>query len=277
MSIRVGQLLSEGEELPLPRRERQQLLAAVSGEPEHRLLAYPEAPVDPGHVQEFLALCRRRAAGEPMAYLLGSCGFWSLELAIDPRALIPRPDTERLVEFALDLGLPERARIADLGSGSGAIALALASEQPGWSVTAVERDPDAAALCAENIRRSAVRNVELLAFDWCNLPTTAALDLVVSNPPYVEEGFPDLAGGSLRFEPRQALAAGPDGLDALREVVPLAARLLRDGGWCAVEHGHAQGDAVREIFSLCGFHCVATHQDLAGHDRVTAGLWKSPA
>ncbi len=276
MTTTVGALLS-GTEIgtSLPRRERQKLLASITGHTDHQLLAHPEATVEAEHIQRYFALCRRRTQGEPMAYLLGECGFWSLDLAIDPRALIPRPDTELLVEFALDIDLPENARVADLGTGSGAIALALGVEKPAWSVTAVERDPDAASLCAENILRTGAQNVELLTFDWCNLEAGPALDLVLSNPPYVEEGFPDLER-SLRFEPRQALAAGSDGLDALREVIPLASRLLKSGGWCAVEHGFTQGPPVRAFFAACGYALIATHKDLAGHERITVGRWVTP-
>lgn len=277
MTVTLAGLLEEaGRSFSLPRRELQQLLASACASSEQQLIAYPETPVTELQVQQFRTLCRRRLDGEPMAYLLGQAGFWNLELVVDDRALIPRPDTELLVEFALELGLPDNARVADLGAGSGAIALALASERPGWSVTAVERDPDAAALCAENIREIGVANVELLNFDWCNLKPGASLELVVSNPPYVEEDFEDL-GGTLRFEPRHALVAGPDGLDALREVIPLAAGLLRDGGWCAVEHGFEQGAAVRDIFHACGYSLIATHRDLAGHERISVGLWQVPA
>ncbi len=272
----AGLLADAGRSFALPRREMQQLLASACACAGQHLIAHPDAAVTDLQVQQFRVLCRRRLAGEPMAYLLGQVGFWNLDLAVDARALIPRPDTELLVEFALELDLPGDARVADLGAGTGAIALALACERPGWSVTAVERDPEAAALCAENIRETGAENVELLNFDWCNLQPGPALELVVSNPPYVEEDFEDL-GGSLRFEPRQALVAGPDGLDALREVIPLAAGLLRDGGWCAVEHGFGQGAAVREIFQSCGYSLIATHRDLAGRDRISVGHWKSPS
>ncbi len=267
-------LAAAGQAYTLPRREVQQLLAEACQCTEQRLVAYPETEVSTAEAGQFHALCRRRLDGEPMAYLLGVAGFWNLELAVDARALVPRPDTELLVEFALELDLPADARVADLGAGSGAISLALAGERPSWSVTAVERDPEAAALCADNIRALAAGNVELLHFDWCNLQAAGTLDLVLSNPPYVEEDFEGL-GGSLRFEPRQALIAGPDGLDALREVIPLAASLLREGGWCAVEHGFSQGAAVRQMFQACGYSLIATHRDLAGHDRISVGYWNT--
>jgi release factor glutamine methyltransferase len=207
-----------------------------------------------------------------MAYLLGRREFWSLEFLVDERVLIPRPETELLVETALELvaAAPSGA-LVDLGTGSGAVAVALARECAAREVVAVDLSAAALEVAAFNVARLAPGRVRLLRGDWLAAFAPDAVALVVSNPPYVEDGYGGLASAALGHEPRAALAAGTDGLDALRVLVPQARRCLRCGGWLVVEHGAGQGAAVRELFGAAGFVAVATRRDLAGHERATAG------
>src|SRR5690606_4258090 len=214
-----------------------------------------------------------RAAGEPVAYLTGRRGFWTLDLAVTPDTLIPRPETELLVEQALQrLGSEAEARVADLGTGSGAIALAIAAERPLARVAAVDRSAGALAVARANALAHGLEGrVEFLAGDWFAPLQGRRFDLVVSNPPYIAEGDPHLARGDLRYEPAPALASGPDGLDAIRTIVAAAPRHLLPGGWLLLEHGFDQGAAVRGLLEARGFAEVATVPDLEGRDRVSLG------
>src|SRR5690606_35513374 len=218
------------------------------------------------------ALVRRRAAGEPVAYLLGSRGFWRFDLSVTADTLIPRPDTELLVELALRR-IPERspARVADLGTGSGAIALAIASERPDAQVVATDASEAALAVASGNAAALGIGNVEFRRGDWLAPLAGERFDLVASNPPYIADGDAHLAQGDLRFEPRSALASGVDGLDAIRRIAADAPAHLRAGGWLLVEHGWEQGAAVRALFESAGFVAVATERDLEQRDRVTLG------
>lgn len=217
-------------------------------------------------------LIGRRRAGEPVAYLTGRREFWSLELAVTPAVLIPRPETELLVEQALARIPPDAAwRIADLGTGSGAIALALARERPRARLIATDASAAALAVARANAGRLGVRGIEFRAGEWFAPLAGLEFELVVSNPPYVAEDDPHLAHGDLRFEPRAALVAGPDGLAAIRGIAAAAPTHLAAGGWLLLEHGAGQGPAVRAILRDHGFTAIATGVDLAGHERVTAG------
>ena len=225
--------------------------------------------------ERFRQLAARRVAGEPVAYLVGQRGFWTLELAVTPDTLVPRPETELLVEQALArLDPAQPARVADLGTGSGAIALAIASERPLAAVVATDRSEAA----LDVARRNAVDNglgqrVEFRAGDWFAPLAGERFDLVASNPPYIAEGDPHLAQGDLRYEPPTALSSGPDGLDAIRAIVRAAPGHLVPGGWLLLEHGHDQGPAVRALLDAAGFEAVATVPDLEGRDRVGLGRW----
>lgn len=255
------------------RLETELLLAAAAGRRRSWLRAFPETLLDAAAVTRFRELVARRAAGEPVAQLLGRREFWSLELTVSPATLIPRPETEELVARALEL-LPEHeaAEVLDLGTGSGAIALALAHERPRLRVLAVDRSPAALAVARGNARRLGLTGLRFLAGDWyAALRGGPRFALIVSNPPYVAENDPHLGRGDLRFEPREALAAGRDGLDALRRVIGGAPQYLRPGGRLLVEHGRDQGAAVRALFAGAGFTAVATRRDLAGHERLTEG------
>ncbi len=256
-----------------PRLEAEVLLASVLGKPRTYLFTWPERELTVAQHVQLDELIERRLRGEPIAYLTGRREFWSLELAITPATLIPRPETELLVEQALEL-IPIYAewRIADLGTGSGAIAAALASARPGCSITATDASADALTVAKKNFRKLGFGNITTACGIWYTaLAREERFDLIVSNPPYVAEDDPHLQQGDLPHEPRNALAAGPDGLDDLRQIVAEAPRHLAPGGWLLVEHGYEQGAEVRRLLQATGFMEIATHRDLAGLERVSAG------
>lgn len=219
--------------------------------------------------RRFERLVLRRARGEPSAYLVGRREFWSLDLEVTPAALVPRPETERLVEIALDL-LPAEAgiRLADLGTGCGAIALAIARERPGCHVIATDSSAAAVALAASNAARLRVGNVEFRRGHWCTALGEEGPAMIVANPPYVRSTDPHLAGDGVRFEPREALAAGEDGLAAIREIVTCAPLHLPAGGRLLLEHGAEQGEAVRGLLAARLFRGVVQYRDHAGRERV---------
>ncbi|PJK00634.1 protein-(glutamine-N5) methyltransferase, release factor-specific [Lysobacteraceae bacterium NML91-0213] len=248
------------------------LLLHVLQRPRSWLYAHADAPLDAAARQRFEALLERRAAGEPVAYLTGRRGFWSLDLAVTPDTLIPREDTERLVELALErlpAGAP--AAVADLGTGSGAIALAVARERPRARVVATDRSAAALAVATANAACAGLGNVEFIHGDWFEPLAGRRFDLIASNPPYIRNDDPHLAEGDLRFEPATALASGADGLEDIRRIVASAPAHLRPGGWLLLEHGHDQGHAVRALLRAAGLVDVETGTDLEGRDRVGLG------
>jgi release factor glutamine methyltransferase len=248
------------------------LLAHALGRPRSWLYAHADDTVDAGTRARFAELVERRAAGEPVAYLTRSRGFWNFDLRVTPDTLIPRSETELLVELAL-ARLPETAglRIADLGTGSGAIALALALERPRARVVATDISDAALAVARENAAALAIDNVRFGSGSWYSALDDAPFDLIASNPPYIADGDPHLAAGDLRFEPGSALASGHDGLDAIRAIVRDAPAHLGPGGWLLLEHGIAQGAAVRALLHEAGFVDVETARDLEDRERVTLG------
>jgi release factor glutamine methyltransferase len=252
--------------------DAQVLLAHVVDRNRAWLVAHRDDVLAPAHVQAFNALAKRRRDGEPVAYLTGAREFHGLSLAVSPAVLIPRPETETLVEWALEW-LPANGapRVLDLGTGSGAIALAIAHARPQAQVTAVDASPAALDVARANAQRVGVANVAFLHSDWYANVDAAGFDLVVSNPPYVPAGDPHLADGDVRYEPAAALVAGADGLAALRIIVAGAPQHLREGGALLVEHGYDQADAVQALLREAGFTAVAARRDLAGIARVAAG------
>ncbi|QNP39857.1 peptide chain release factor N(5)-glutamine methyltransferase [Lysobacter solisilvae (ex Woo and Kim 2020)] len=248
------------------------LLVHVLDRPRSWLFAHRDDPVPDGVAAAFAALVARRAQGEPVAYLTGRRGFWRFDLAVTPATLIPRPETELLVELALERLPIERAlRVADLGTGSGAIALALAHERPRAQVLASDASAQALAVARTNAQALGLANVGFREGDWFAPLAGECFDLIASNPPYIALDDPHLGEGDLRFEPAAALGSGADGLDAIRRIAAEAPAYLQAGGWLLLEHGWDQGAAVRGLLLAAGFVEVATERDLEGRDRVTLG------
>ena len=246
------------------------LLAHALARPRSWLFAHAQDPVDAEAAARFADLLERRAAGEPVAYLTGTQGFWSLELDVSPATLIPRPETELLVELALArIPMAAASRIADLGTGSGAIALAIAKERPRATVIATDASAAALDVAQRNAVRNGITNIEFREGDWFAPLVGDAFDLIASNPPYIEDDDPHLREGDLRFEPATALSSGTDGLDAIRRIVGDAPAHLRPGGWLLLEHGWAQGAAVRALLDAAGFIDIASKRDLENRDRIT--------
>ncbi|MDT3421551.1 release factor glutamine methyltransferase [Pseudomonas protegens] len=256
---------------PTPRLDAELLLAAALGKPRSFLHTWPERIVPSEAALVFTDYLQRRRSGEPVAYILGQQGFWKLDLEVAPHTLIPRPDTELLVEAALELLPATPATVLDLGTGSGAIALALASERPAWQVTAVDRVLEAVALAERNRQRLQLDNVSVLSSHWFSSIESRHFDLIISNPPYIAEADPHLVAGDVRFEPESALVAGKDGLDDLRLIVAQAPQHLEAGGWLMLEHGYDQAAAVRELLAAQGFIEVHSRVDLGGHERISLG------
>ena len=248
------------------------VLLAVARNPHDRawLSAHGDDALPADRATALEALASRRLAGEPMAYLRGEQEFFGLSLRVDARVLVPRPDTETLVMWALDLAseLPPQARVADLGTGSGAIALALRSRQPGWAITATDASTEALAVARDNARHLGLP-LRLLNGPWFAPLADERFDLLVSNPPYIAEGDPHLP--ALTHEPDSALTAGPDGLDDIRELVARAPGHLLPGGWLLLEHGHDQADAVCALLEQAGFEEVGSRNDIAGIARCSGG------
>jgi release factor glutamine methyltransferase len=273
-----GELLASalsalGDGLPSARLDAEVLLAHALDKARTRLRGWPEDPVSAGQAAHYRELIARRARGEPVAYLTGLREFWSLPLEVTPETLIPRPETELLVEIALSLTpADEPVTIADLGTGSGAVAAAIASERPACDVIATDACPRALAVAGRNLARLGLDNVSLRQGNWCEALVGQRCALIVSNPPYVASADEHLTWGDVRFEPRLALSAGHDGLDAIRVIAESAAAHLLAGATLLVEHGHDQGPAVQDLFRRHGYQEVRSYKDLGGNDRVTAGV-----
>ncbi|WP_101925209.1 MULTISPECIES: peptide chain release factor N(5)-glutamine methyltransferase [Luteimonas] len=248
------------------------LLAHAAGEGQSWVFAHAGDAASPTLAARFRALVERRVAGEPVAYLTGRRGFWSLDLAVSADTLIPRPETERLVELVL-ARLPRApgVRFADLGTGSGAIALAVAHERRDVAVVATDASAGALDVARTNAQANDLAHVVFRAGDWFAPLAGERFDVIASNPPYIADDDAHLQQGDLRFEPPSALASGADGLDAIRVLVAGAPAHLTPGGWLLLEHGFAQGEAIRALLRAHGFDAVDTARDLAQHERVTLG------
>ncbi|MCC2616018.1 peptide chain release factor N(5)-glutamine methyltransferase [Aestuariibacter halophilus] len=233
------------------------------------LYTWPDKALSEQQARAFQASIQSRKAGTPVAHLLGKREFWSLELTVNPSTLIPRPDTEVLVEAALACPVPENARVLDLGTGTGAIALALASERPQWQIVAVDVVDEAVALAEHNRARHQLNNVTVQRSHWFDGIEQQAFDLIVSNPPYVEEQSLWLQQGDVRFEPRSALTAGDDGLDDIRLICKQAPQYLAPQGWLMIEHGFEQHQAVQALMAQAGLEKCRSERDLAGLYRIS--------
>ncbi|MCX8985326.1 peptide chain release factor N(5)-glutamine methyltransferase [Citrobacter portucalensis] len=254
-----------------PRRDAEILLEFVTGKGRTFILAFGETELTEAQRQQLDTLLERRQRGEPVAHLTGVREFWSLPLFVSPATLIPRPDTECLVEQALARLSASACRILDLGTGTGAIALALATERPDCAVTAVDRMPDAVALAIRNKQQLGINNVCVLQSNWFSALQGQQFDMIVSNPPYIDEQDPHLAQGDVRFEPLSALVAGDQGLADIVHIIDQSLRMLTPGGYLLLEHGWQQGEAVRDAFTRAGYLAVETCRDYGGNERITLG------
>lgn len=262
---------------PLPAAEARILLKHVLGVEDAALITAPQRALTPGQQGRYRDAVARRAAGEPVAYITGRREFYGRPFKVTPDVLIPRPETEMLVEFALE-HLPAAGtavrHVLDLGTGSGCIAVSIACERPAARVTALDASLAALALAESNALALEAANVRFVGGDWFRglAPRDETrYDLILSNPPYVASGDMHLSQGDLRFEPAAALASGIDGLDALRAIIAGAGCWLAREGWVALEHGYDQGAACRALLQQAGFEAVATRRDLAGHERISLG------
>jgi release factor glutamine methyltransferase len=258
--------------LPGARREAAALLAHVLGCTPTQFVAHDDESLSAAQATSFRALVARRAAGEPFAYLTGRREFWSLSLMVSPSVLIPRPETELLVEHALALLANHPARVADLGTGSGAIALACAVERPTWDITATDVSSEALTLAAANARMQGCGQIRFVQGSWYQPLQGQRFDLILSNPPYIAAADPALHEHGLPYEPQTALVSGRDGLDALRELIAGAPAHLLPGGALLLEHGAEQCPAVARLLVEAGFGHVRCHPDLAGLPRVTTAM-----
>lgn len=255
----------------LPRSEAELLVSVSLRVPRSHLYAFEDRAVDPAATERLAATVARRASGEPVAYILGERGFWGLDLEVTPDVLIPRPDTETLVEVALPL-IADGARVLDLGTGCGAVALAIAVERPRATVVATDIDPASIALCRRNADRLGLLVETRIADRFEGLE--GRFEVVVSNPPYVDDNDAHLGLGDVRFEPRRALVGGPNGgLDFIARLVDEASAHLVPGGWLCLEHGYDQGESVAQLFDAHGYREVRGHFDIEGRARVAVGCW----
>ena len=259
------------------RLDAELLLAHALGQGRTWLLAHADEVIDADACARIEPLIAARVRGVPIAHVLGRRGFWTHELEVTPDTLIPRPETELLVELALTriacdgIGHDRSVRILDLGTGSGAIALAIAAERPLAHVTALDVSEEALIVARRNAATLCLRNVEFVLGDWCATLAAQRYEVIVSNPPYLAEDDPHLEIGDLRFEPRLALVSGIDGLDAIRRIASAAPAHLQPGGWLLIEHGWMQAAAVRELLIAAGLCELETQRDLEQRDRVTLG------
>ena len=271
---RIDQLLAHAAQITsdTAQLDAELLLAFVLDKPRSYLYTWPDRTVEQAQAERYLTLLERRKQGEPVAYLLGRQGFWTLDLEVAEHTLIPRADTELLVEATLALGAADAPlQVLDLGTGSGALALALASERSLWQVTGVDRIESAVALAQRNQQQLQLTNVQFLVSHWFSAIAGQRYDLIVSNPPYIADNDPHLQQGDVRFEPLSALVSGADGLDDIRLIITQAPSCLLADGWLLLEHGFDQAHAVRELLCQAGFVDVASQRDLSGHERISLG------
>jgi release factor glutamine methyltransferase len=277
--MRVDSLLQEAKAslthvAENPSLEAEILLSHILQVPRSHLRAWPEKSVTQTQYEELLKYIERRAANEPIAYLTGLREFWSLELKVTKDILVPRPETEGIVEAALQLNNKEQAlKIADLGTGSGAIALALASECKNWEVYATDICDKALQVAKENAKHLGIDNISFYQGNWCEALPRHDFDVIVSNPPYLSLDDWEAYGEKLAFEPNHALVSGSDGLVAIREIVKHVDSYLKKSGLLIIEHGFSQALEIQEIFKKAGFSQIQTIKDVEARDRVTLGRY----
>lgn len=273
--LTVQELLRSGSDLPTDsaRRDTEILLCHCLGKPRAWLYTWPEKEVARDCARDFEKLLAQRREGVPVAYLTGERDFWSLQLAVSDATLIPRPETETLVSWALELALPNAASVLDLGTGSGAIALALASERSHWRVTALDVSQEALQVARGNAVRTRLTSVHFVQSDWYQAVIGQRFNALLANPPYIDGDDPHLALGDVRFEPRSALVSSDSGLEDLGRLVAGASDHLLDGGWLLLEHGFEQANAVCAMLHDAGFSQVSTRRDMSGQQRITGGRW----
>lgn len=253
--------------------DSQVLLLHVLQKPRSYLFTWPEKLLTNEQVTQFNKYCERRESGEPVAHITGLREFWSLPLEVNPTTLIPRPDTETLVEQALSLTLPKNAKVLDLGTGTGAIALALASEMPNWQVTGIDRVADAVELANKNKQRLGFNNVTFIQSDWMSAVPEQRFDIIVSNPPYIEPDDIHLQQGDVRFEPLSALVAKEDGMADIKHIICQSRGYLQKNGYLLLEHGFQQSIKVRRFFAEMAYENILTVKDLGNNDRITFAQW----
>ncbi|SUC01107.1 N5-glutamine S-adenosyl-L-methionine-dependent methyltransferase [Proteus vulgaris] len=256
-----------------PKRDAEILLGHVTQRARTYLMAFNETLLSQDELTQLSQLLTRRIKGEPIAYLVGEREFWSLPLKVSPATLIPRPDTECLVEQALEKLPTEPTTILDLGTGTGAIALAMASERPDCHIIGVDFQAEAVALAQENATRLALNNTEFMESCWFSSLSGYQFGMIISNPPYIDENDEHIHQGDVRFEPLTALVAGNNGFADIEIIIETARQFLTDKGWVLLEHGWQQGEGVRKIFTDKGYCCVETFRDYGGNERVTVGRW----
>ena len=263
-----------------PALDAQLLLCKVLDVTNASLHAWPDKLLSMEQWSGFEALVQERCLGKPVAHLLGTQGFWSLDLQVDASTLIPRPETEMLVEIVLELNLPRCASVVDLGTGSGAIALALASENPHWQIVGVDQSLAAVNLAKANGFSSSLEQVKFCQGNWAHgwvKDDSKPLHCIVSNPPYIDAQDPHLNQGDVRYEPLSALVADNHGMADIETIAQQAAQLLEVDGWLVFEHGYDQGEKVAKLLASLGFNHVTTRKDYNGQDRVTFGQWSANA
>jgi len=250
------------------------LLADSINQSREYLFTWPSQELTQSQFKKFDDYCRRRSTGEPIAYILGRQAFWDFELIVNPSVLIPRPETELLVETALELlDVSANAAVLDLGTGSGAIALALAANSERWAVTAVDSSESALGVARENAKLLQLSNIEFIQTSWCDGLPTNRFDLIAANPPYVETGDKHLSEGSLPFEPIAALVAGENGLADIRAIAEQSRHCLKKDSWLLIEHGFEQKQAVEKILLETGYGNIECVKDLSRLDRLTKAQW----
>ncbi len=254
------------------RLDAEVLLAFILEKPREFLLTWPESELTESEYLAYQQLVERRARGEPIAYLTGKKAFWDFELSIDSNVLIPRPETELLVELCLDLLPSDKSLLADLGTGSGAIALALAKQRSEWQILACDNSELALEMAQENANNLKLRNVSFYQGSWCEAFTESGLDAIISNPPYIDARDIHLQQDDLRFEPLQALVSADNGLADIKLIANQSRNKLKVGGLLLLEHGYQQAEAVREVLKEFSYDQIASYKDIAGHERVTLAV-----